>query len=229
MDRHFQERIPPMAEPASPRVVLRRHPERGDHDLDTIKACLDSQFLCHLAFEGPDGPICLPTCHGRIGDILYVHGALASRIIAASRAKSLAVCLTVSRVDGIVVAKSAFHHSLNFESVMVMGQAEEVTDFEEKARALAAITNNVVPDRWDECRPARDAEINATGVLRLSLVEASRKYRSGAPVEDKADVSGPEWSGVVPLALVAGTPQPVDDRPLPDSLRALARRFPSQD
>ncbi|MCF8500401.1 MAG: pyridoxamine 5'-phosphate oxidase family protein, partial [Rhodospirillum sp.] len=194
--------------PASARTTLKRHPERGDHDLGAIRAFLDSQFLCHFAFEGPEGPLCIPTCYGRIGDVLYLHGAMASRIMVATRARTIPVCVTVTRVDGVVVAKSAFHHSLNFASVMIHGGAEAVTDFEEKARALAAITDQVVPGRWDECRPTKDAEINATGVLRLSLSEASLKARSGAPIEAKEDEGGPQWSGVIPMSLVAGRPDP---------------------
>ncbi|WP_413203717.1 pyridoxamine 5'-phosphate oxidase family protein [Rhodospirillum sp. A1_3_36] len=211
--------------PSSPRTTLSRHPERGDHDPEAIRAFLDSQFLCHFAFQGPDGPLCIPTCYGRIGDWLYIHGALASRVMSVGKTKALPICVTVTRVDGVVVAKSAFHHSMNFCSVMVHGEAETVSDFEEKAKALAAITDRVVPGRWDECRPATDAEINATGVLRLSLAEASLKARTGGPVEAKEDLTGPQWSGVLPVTLVAGQPEPVAEAEVPPSVALFLAQF----
>jgi nitroimidazol reductase NimA-like FMN-containing flavoprotein (pyridoxamine 5'-phosphate oxidase superfamily) len=152
---------------------------------------------------------------------------MASRVVSAGKAKPLPICVTVTRIDGVVVAKSAFHHSMNFRSVMVHGEAEIVSDFEEKARALAAITDRVVPGRWDECRPATDAEINATGVLRLSLAEASLKARTGGPVEAKEDVNGPQWSGVLPMVLVAGRPEPVAEGEVPPSVAMFLEQFTS--
>lgn len=221
----------------SDRTRLRRHPERGSHEPEAVRAVLDAHFLCHLAFETPDGPVCLPTCYGRVGDTLYVHGAPASRAMRGARAaEGLPLCLTVTLVDGILLARGAFNHSLTYRSVMVMGQAQAVTDEAEKRAALAAITDQVVPGRWAECRPMTAAELAATAVLRLPLAEASMKVHGGGP---SADAQPPTeeprdaiWTGLVPLALAAGQPVAMPDpgHPAapesPPSLARLAARHP---
>ncbi|MBK1665791.1 pyridoxamine 5'-phosphate oxidase [Rhodospirillum rubrum] len=213
----------------SPRVQLRRHPERGSHQREAILAVLDGAFVCHLAFATKSGPACVPTCYGRIDDVLYIHGAPASRLMAGGRQGDLAVCLTVTQIDGVVMARSAFHHSLNFRSVMVLGTAQAVSDPEEKTRGLAAITDQVAPGRWDECRPMTEAELKATAVLRLDLAEASLKERQGPPSDPASDAGLPIWTGVVPLALSAGAPLAAEDAAaaLPDSVKRLRARHPA--
>lgn len=225
----------------SPRTRLVRHPERGSYDRAEILAVLDAHFLCHIAFATADGPVCLPTCYGRLGDRLVVHGAPASRAMRGARDGGLPLCLTVTLVDGLVLGPSAFAHSLNFRSVVVVGTARAVIDPAEKEQALAAITNQVIPGRWAECRPMTTAEAAATAVMSLPLTEASLKRRSGDPggLDEVAALgAAAPWTGVVPLALTAGPPQPVpapDPAPdpaakaaaLPESLRRLAVRHPA--
>ncbi|GEO80209.1 pyridoxamine 5'-phosphate oxidase family protein [Pararhodospirillum oryzae] len=220
----------PSSVPSSPRTRLVRRPERANHDPAALRAVLDSQFVCHLAWQSEAGPVCVPTCYGRLDETLYLHGAPASRLMAAVRQGPVPVCLTVSVIDGIVFAPRACGHSLNFRSVMVMGNATLVTDPEEITRALAALTDQVTPGRLAECRPMTPADARGVAVLALSLAEASMKQRQGGPSQtDDPDqpTDFPAWSGVVPLSVVAGTPEPAGPpRPEPPSLARLAARYP---
>jgi len=189
----------------APRTRLGRAPERGHHDRQTIDAILDAGFVCHLGFVVDGHPTVVPTIYGRDGDTVYVHGSVASR---AMRADVLDVCLTVTHVDALVLARSGFHHSLNYRSVMVLGEARRVTDGDEAMRALALITDHVVPDRWAHTRPPSRKEMAATAVLALPLDLASAKVRAHGVSDDGEDLDGPWWAGLVPLATVAGAAEP---------------------
>ena len=180
---------------------IKREPQRGVYDRATIDAILDEALLCHLGFEVDGQPYVIPTLHARIGDRLYVHGSAASRMLRHA-ASGVRVCVTVTLLDGIVLARSVFNHSINYRSVVVLGTATNVEDAE-KAEALRAFTDHVAPGRWDEARQPTEQELKATWVLALPLTEASAKVRSGPPEDDAEDLDFPVWSGVVPVHLVA--------------------------
>lgn len=189
----------------APRVRLGRAPARGHHDRETIDAILDAGFVCHLGFVHDGHPTVVPTIYGRDGDTVYVHGSVASR---AMRGDVLDVCLTVTHVDGLVLARSAFHHSINYRSVMVVGQAHRVTDRAEMLHALQVTTDHVVPGRWAHTRAPSPKEEAATAVLALPLALASAKIRAEGVNDDPEDMACRHWAGVVPLTTVAGAPQP---------------------
>ncbi|MEV0095552.1 pyridoxamine 5'-phosphate oxidase family protein [Streptomyces sp. NPDC050738] len=221
-----------MPEPAVPyepteRTIPTRSRERASYDRDLVHSILDEGYVCHLGFVRDGAPVVLPTLYGRIGERLYVHGSTGSRPLrmAGQADPGLAVCLTVTHVDGLVLARSAFHHSLNYRSVMVHGTAHQVTDPQERATALDALVDNVVPGRSRDSRPANAKERAATAVLRLELGEVSAKVRTGPPNDEPEDLSLPHWTGVVPLHHGYGEPLPADDLDpavtLPDYLRAL--------
>jgi uncharacterized protein len=190
------------------RTTLRRLPDRGHHDRATVDAILDEALMCHLGLVDPQGrPFVIPTIHARAGDHLYVHGSPASRTLRAA-AGDVDACVTVTLVDGLVLARSAFHHSLNYRSVVVYGRAARVDDHAEKEAALTAIVEHVLAGRTEGCRPPDEKELKGTLVLRLPLDEASAKVRTGAPIDDDADLDLPVWAGVVPIRQVAGEPVP---------------------
>ncbi len=191
-------------EPAAPseRTRVRRLPRRAAYDRATIDAILDEALVCHLAFSAGEQPFAIPTAFARIGDQVYVHGSTASRALRASAGAP--VCLTVTLIDGIVLARSAFHHSMNYRSVVVLGRAEEVAGEEERLAAMRALVDKVSPGRWSEIRPPNRQELKATTILRLSLAEASAKIRTGPPIDDEEDLTLPCWAGVIPLALIRG-------------------------
>jgi nitroimidazol reductase NimA-like FMN-containing flavoprotein (pyridoxamine 5'-phosphate oxidase superfamily) len=209
---------PPLT--ATPRTRLRRYPVRGAFDRATLDAILDEGFVCHVAFVDDGQPYAIPTAYARLGDTLYVHGSAASRMLKAMGA-AIDVCVTVTLVDGLVLARSAFHHSMNYRSVVVLGQARLVTGRDEKVAALRAVTNHVVPGRWEELRPVTDQELAATSVLALPIEEASAKVRTGPPKDDADDLGWPAWAGVVPLGLAPG--EPVADEHVPAGLAAPGR------
>ena len=188
--------------PASERVRVRRLPKRGAYAPDTICALLDEAYVCHLAFVADGQPFALPTAHVRIGDHLYVHGSSASRMLRA--ASSAPVCVTVTLLDGLVLARSAFHHSMNYRSVVVLGTGELVEGAAERLAAMRALVERLSPGRWDEIRPPNEQELKATSILRVPLTEASAKIRTGGPIDDEADLGMACWAGVVPLGLKAG-------------------------
>jgi hypothetical protein len=194
------------------RTTLHRLPQRGSYDRAVIDAILDEALYCHLGFTTPrtplsspqDGqPFVLPTIHARVDDRIYVHGSAASRMLR-TLAEGASVCLTATLLDGLVLARSAFHHSMNYRSVVVLGKAQVVVDPSEKLMALRAIVEHVARGRWDEVRTPNEKEMKATSVLRLPLTEASAKVRTGMPVDDEEDFALPVWAGVLPLRLVAG-------------------------
>lgn len=191
-------------EPPSGRTRLRRHPERGAHDRAAVDAVLDEGLVAHVAVVADHGPVVLPMAYARVGSSLYVHGAAGNALLRA--AEDAPVCATVTLLDGLVLAKSAFHHSLNYRSVVVFGTGRRVVDEAEHELALAAIVDRVVPGRWAAARPPTAAELRATRVVALDLTEASVKARTGPPVDDEADADWPAWSGTIPLSLVRGAP-----------------------
>lgn len=213
--------------PASERVRLRRKRERARHDRATIDAILDEALIAHLGVVDEAGqPFVVPTLHARHGDRVYVHGSSASRTLRVLRAGAPA-CLTVSLLDGLVLARAAMHHSANYRSVMLLGTARPVDSAAEKLTALEAIVEHIVPGRWAEARTPSDSELNATTVLALPLDEASAKVRTGPPLDDEDDYELAVWAGVVPLASEPGAPQPDpllrDGITLPQSLAAYRR------
>ncbi|MEU6127462.1 pyridoxamine 5'-phosphate oxidase family protein [Streptomyces sp. NPDC047123] len=186
------------------RTIPTRSRERASYDHESVHAILDEAYVCHLGFVRDGAPVVLPTLYGRVGDRLYVHGSTGSRPLrragaAADRDPGLQVCLTVTHVDGLVLARSAFHHSINYRSVVVHGTAHQVTDPEEKRLALDALVDHVVPGRSADSRPADTKELAATAVLRLDLNEVSAKARTGGPNDEPEDMDLPHWAGVVPL------------------------------
>ena len=210
----------------SPRTRVRRLPERAHYDADTIAAIVDAAMLCTVAFQLDGAVHAIPTIHWREGGHLYLHGAKASRMLKALTEAEC--CVSLAILDGLVLARSAFHHSMNFRSVVVYGRFEIVDDAAHKAAALQAFTDRVAPGRWATLRPMTDKEMGATTVLRLSLAEASAKVRTGGPKDDDEDLAWPTWAGVLPLSLQAGAPQAEPDSavdqppPLPDSLAPSA-------
>jgi uncharacterized protein len=196
----------------SERTRLRRLHERGSYDSETIYAILDAMPMCHVAYTVDDKPFVTPTLQWREGDRVYWHGSSASQMLRASEGND--ICLSVSLLDGLVLARSAFHHSVNFRSVMIFGQPEEVPADQKEAR-LRAFVDGLYPDRWDSLRPIEGQELKATKILSMPINEASAKVRTGQPVDDDDDYALPIWAGVVPLQFTTMTPEP-DPRNLPD-------------
>ncbi|MEU9304201.1 pyridoxamine 5'-phosphate oxidase family protein [Streptomyces sp. NPDC048269] len=209
------------------RTVPTRSRDRARYDRETVHSILDQAYICHLGFVRDGAPVVLPTLFGRVGEALYIHGSTGSRpLLAAGKADpGLPVCVTVTHVDGLVLARSAFHHSLNYRSVVVHGTAYQVTDEEECRVALDALVDHVVPGRSADSRPANAKELAATAVIRLDLTEVSAKIRTGGPNDDAEDMGLPYWAGVVPVAPAYGTPVPAADlapgTATPDYLAAL--------
>jgi uncharacterized protein len=188
-------------------------PGRAAYDRETIETILDEAIVSHVGTVGDAGhPIVIPTLHARDGKWLYIHGSAASKTL--RRAQRAEICLTATLIDGLVLARSAVHHSVNYRSVVVFGQAERLEASEEKRAALRAFTEKLVPGRWDDVRAPSDLELRATAVLRLPLEEASAKVRTGDPLDDEPDYDLPIWAGTVGLRLAADEPKP-DDRVIP--------------
>jgi hypothetical protein len=189
------------------RTKIRRKPYRGNHDRTVIDAILDEALICHLGLVDPEGrPFVVPTIHARVGDVLYVHGSPASRALRTAAGGTVEVCVTVTLLDGLVLARSAFHHSMNYRSVVVYGTAAKVEDPAEKVAALEAVVEHVLAGRSAGCRTPDEREVKGTLVLRVPLDEASAKVRTGGPKDDDDDLDLPVWAGHVPLRLVAGDP-----------------------
>ncbi|MFG2289210.1 pyridoxamine 5'-phosphate oxidase family protein [Streptomyces sp. NPDC048595] len=196
------------------RTTPTRARDRAAYDHETVHGILDAGYVCHLGFVRDGSPVVLPTLYGRVGDRLYLHGSTGSRPLRmAGQAPDpgLAVCVTVTHVDGLVLARSAFHHSINYRCVVVHGTAYQVTDAEEKTAALDALVDHVLPGRAADSRPGNAKELAATSVIRLDLREVSAKIRSGGPNDEPEDLGLPYWSGVLPVAPVYGAPIPSDD------------------
>jgi nitroimidazol reductase NimA-like FMN-containing flavoprotein (pyridoxamine 5'-phosphate oxidase superfamily) len=215
--------------PPSPRTRVRRESDRGAYDRATIDAVLDATPMCHLAFVHDDQPYAVPTLHARVGDTVYVHGSAASRALrtlGGNGDRGLPGCITVSLLDGLVLARSAFEHSVNYRSVMLLGTLIAIPGEADKRAALAAFTEALLPGRWGEARQPTRQELAATTVLALPIKEASAKVRTGGPGDgDGPDADLPIWAGVVPLRTSWGEPQP-DPRIPPDvSVPASVRRL----
>lgn len=193
----------------SSRTRVRRRPERADYDADAINTIVDAAVICSVAFQLDGGVHAIPTTHWRDGAYLYIHGAKASRMLKAlTEGES---CLTIALADGLVLARSAMHHSMNYRSVVIYGQFELVTEPAEKTRSLQALIEGLYPGRWDTLRPINDKELNATSVLRIPLTEASAKVRDAGVKDDDEDLDWPVWAGVIPLDTVVGAPRREDD------------------
>ncbi len=188
-------------------------PERGDHERATVEAILDEALVSHVGFSAEGQPFVIPTLHARVGERVYFHGSAASRTLRALAAGAQ-MCLTATLLDGIVLARSAVHQSVNYRSVLVFGRAEPVLDPERKRAAIEAFSERLVPGRWREVRPPTENELKAIHVLSLPLKEASAKLRSGGPKDDEEDYSREGWAGVIPVALTADAPLP-DERLAP--------------
>lgn len=192
----------------TPRTTLKRLPKRGSFDRETIAAILDEGFICHVGFVADGKPFVIPTGYARVGDRLIIHGSQASRMLR-TLAQGIDVCVTVTLIDGLVLARSAFHHSMNYRSVVVFGRATLIDDPDEKVAALRALSEHMIPGRWDDVRQPSEQEMQQTTVLSLPLTEASAKVRTGPPVDDEEDYDLPVWAGVIPLSLVPA--EPIDD------------------
>ena len=199
-----------MSEPFTPtsRTKVQRLPDRGQYDRETVHAVLDQGFVCHVGFVVEGQPFVIPTNYARVDEILYLHGSSASRMLK-TLSGGVKVCVTVTHVDGLVLARSAFHHSVNYRSVVALGVAHLLEDADEKMRALEAFTNHVLPGRWNDVRTPTELELKGTSVLALPLDEVSAKVRVGPPKDDLEDYSLPIWAGVLPLMTVPGAP--IDD------------------
>jgi len=190
----------------SSRTKLDRYPSRGKHDFATVAAILDEGFFCHVGFVKNGQPFVIPTGYGRRERVLYIHGSAASRMLTEA-GKGIPLCVTVTLVDGLVLARSAFHSSVNYRSVVILGTAEPVAAAE-KAAALKTISDHIVPGRWESLRPVKQEEIDQTTVLKLDIIEASAKIRTGPPVDDEVDYALPIWAGTLDLAAPIATPNP---------------------
>lgn len=208
------------------RTQVKRLPKRGNYDRETVYNILDTAFVCHVGFSVDGQPFVIPTNYGRSGDTLYLHGSAASRMLNTLSA-GVPVCVTVTHVDGLVLARSAFHHSVNYRSVVILGKAQLVEDPAEKMEALRFFTEHVMKGRWNDVRIPTEQELKATTVLSLPLEEVSAKVRTGGPIDDEPDYALPVWAGVLPLETVAKTPLPdaqrKNDPPIPEYLKNYKR------
>ncbi len=187
------------------RTRLVREPHRGVYDREFICRVLDEGFVCHVGFAADGQPYVIPTMYARVGDAIYFHGSAASRMLR-HLGEGVSVCVTVTLVDGLVLARSAFNHSMNYRSVVALGKAVLVEDPGEKLAALRGFTEKILPGRWNEVRQPNEQELKATSILRLPLTEVSAKTRTGPPQDDDSDYVMPVWAGVIPLRLVADPP-----------------------
>jgi nitroimidazol reductase NimA-like FMN-containing flavoprotein (pyridoxamine 5'-phosphate oxidase superfamily) len=197
-----------VGEPGSERVRVRRRADRGRYDPAVVHAIVDEAVIAHVGVVSDDGPVVLPMALGRRDDTVYLHGSVANQLLRSGDGAE--VCVTVTLLDGLVLARSVFHHSMNYRSVVVRGRARRVDDPAEKLDALRCITDHVLA-RWDDARPPDEAELRQTLVLAVPLTEASAKVRTGDPVDDDADRDGPWWAGTVDMTLARGTPRPAAD------------------
>ena len=187
---------------ARTRVVREAH--RAVYDRETVYRILDEGFLCHVGFAVDGQPFVIPTSYGRKDATLYIHGSAASRMLRQMKA-GVPVCITVTLLDGLVLARSVFNHSMNYRSVVILGNATLVNDPEEKLAALRTLSEHILPGRWDDARQPNESELKQTSVLRLPIEEFSAKVRTGPPIDDEEDYSFPTWAGVVPLEVIAGS------------------------
>ncbi len=191
---------------ARTRVVREAH--RGVYDRESVYQILDEGFLCHVGFAVDGQPFVIPTSYGRKDASLYIHGSAASRMLKQMK-EGVNVCITVTLLDGLVLARSIFNHSMNYRSVVILGKAMLVDDAQEKLEALRLLSEHILPGRWDDSRQPNERELKQTSVLRVPIEEFSAKVRQGPPIDDEEDYAFPTWAGVIPLDLIAGTP--IDD------------------
>ncbi|MFY9647921.1 MAG: pyridoxamine 5'-phosphate oxidase family protein [Terriglobales bacterium] len=184
----------------TPRTRVVREPQRAVYDRDAVNQILDEAFLCHVGFAVEGQPYVIPTSYGRDGDVLYIHGSAASRMLR-NLDQGIAVCVTVTLIDGLVMARSVFNHSMNYRWVVILGAAKLVVDPAEKLAALRVLSEHILPQRWDDSRQPNEKELKATSVLRLPIREFSAKVRVGPPIDDEEDYSFPTWAGVIPLEM----------------------------
>src|SRR5271156_1494961 len=194
--------------PPPPRPRLVREADRAVYDREVAYRILDEGFLCHVSFVADGQPFVIPTSYGRKDDSLYIHGSAASRMLRQLK-ESVPVCITVTLLDGLVLARSIFNHSMNYRSVVILGKATLVEDPTEKIQALRLLSEHIIPGRWADSRQPNERELKATFVLRLPIEEFSAKVRTGPVVDDEEDYSFPTWAGIVPLEMITGTP--IDD------------------
>ena len=212
------------AKPQSNLSRVKRLPKRGHYDRETLYAILDSSMVCQVAFNEGEQPVIIPTLVARDGDKLLLHGSSKSRMMQVAAAGK-PVCISVTHFDGIVLARSAFHHSVNYRSAVFFGTCEAVTDYDEKMQALAIFTDKLIPGRWDDCRQPTPIEMKATAVVSMTIGEASAKIREGGPGDDDEDYALPIWAGVLPITQTVG--EPIDDPllregiPVPDYVKAM--------
>lgn len=191
--------------PQTPRTTLKRLPKRGSHDRQVINSILDEGFICHVGFAVDDKPFVIPTGYARIEDKLLIHGSQASRMLR-TLSVGIDVCVTVTLLDGLVLARSAFHHSMNYRSVVIFGRATLVEDRTEKMSALLALSEHIIPNRWQDVREPTESELRQTTVLTVPIDEVSAKVRTGPPLDDEEDYEMDVWAGVLPLRFLAGQP-----------------------
>lgn len=201
----------------TPLTTLKRLPQRGSYDRELINKILDEGFICHVGFALDNQPFVIPTGYARRGDELLIHGSQASRMLR-TLAQGIDVCVSVTLVDGLVLARSAFHHSMNYRSVVVFGRATIIEDPIQKNRALFALSEHMIPGRWADVREPNERELQLTTVLSLPLTEASAKVRTGPPLDDEEDYELPIWAGVIPLKVISDSPD--TDPRLKDGLKA---------
>lgn len=210
----------------TPRTRIVREPQRAVYDRAAVYEILDEGFICHVGFVVDGQPFVIPTGYGRDGDTLYIHGSAASRMLR-NLDKGVSVCVTVTLLDGLVLARSIFNHSMNYRSVVVLGTAFAVEDREEKLKALRALSEHILPGRWDQVRAPSEQELRATLVMRLPIEEFSAKVRQGPPIDDAEDYSFPTWAGVIPLSMVAsvpvGDPKLIEGTPVPHYAQSYSR------
>ena len=214
-----------MSSTPTPRTRVVREPPRAVYDRDALNQILDEAFVCHVGFVADGQPYVIPTSYGRAADVLYIHGSAASRMLRHLN-QGVPVCVTVTLVDGLVLARSVFNHSMNYRSVVILGTATLVDDPAEKLAALRTLSEHILPQRWDDSRLPNEKELKATSVLRLPINEFSAKVRVGPPVDDEEDYSFPTWAGVIPLEMTSGAPIPDDrcEQELPAYLKNYVRK-----
>jgi uncharacterized protein len=208
------------------RTRIVREPQRAVYDRDAINQILDEAFLCHIGFVADGQPYVIPTSYGRDGDVLYIHGSAASRMLR-NLDQGIPVCITVTLLDGLVLARSVFNHSMNYRSVVILGTARLVEDSAEKLTALRALSEHILPHRWEDSRQPNEKELKATSVLRIPIEEFSAKVRVGPPIDDEEDYSFPTWAGVIPLETAVGTP--IRDERCRHDLPAYLRNYSRQE
>ena len=214
----------PDTEKPTARTRVVREPDRAVYDREAVYRILDEGFLCHVGFSVDGQPFVIPTSYGRKDASLYIHGSAASRMLRQMK-DGVPVCVTVTLLDGLVLARSIFNHSMNYRSVVVLGKAVLVDDLAEKLEALRVLSEHILPGRWDEVREPNDREIKATSVLRVPIEEFSAKVRTGPPIDDAEDYSFPTWAGVIPLETKAGDPEDDPTRKPLKEAPAYAKRY----